>query len=317
MEARRFKLITDQRSIPFMFDGKNHGKIKNAKIFRWRIKLSQFDYEIVYRAGEFNTAPDVLSRMYCAQISLNQLYEVHSNLCHPGVTRMYHYVRAKNLPYSLDEVRKITASCKICAEVKPRFYTPPEMHVIKATKPMERLSIDFKGTIGNLNRNNYMLTVIDEYSRFPFAFPCSNINAETVIKCLTQLFSLFGLCSSIHLDRGSAFMSKEFIEFLRGKGIAYSRTSVYNPRGNGQCEKYNDIIWSGVKLALKLRNWPLSKWDVVLIDVLHSIRSLLCTATNTTPHKRFLTSIVAPLLEPLFLLGVFSWTCLVETSCPN
>ena len=110
-----------------MLDDENHGKIKNAKILRWRIELSQFDYEIVYRAGEFNTAPDVLSRMYRAQISLNQLYEVHSNLCHPGVTRMYHYVCAKNLPYSLDEVRKMTASCKICAEIKPRFYKPPEM----------------------------------------------------------------------------------------------------------------------------------------------------------------------------------------------
>ena len=84
-------------------------------------------------------------------------------------------------------------------------------------------------------------------------------------------------------------MSKEFIAFLRGKGIAYSRMSVYNPRGNGQCEKYNDVIWSGVKLALKSQNWPLSKWDVVLIDILHSIRSLLCTATNATPHERFLT----------------------------
>ena len=88
---------------------------------------------------------------------------------------MYHYVHAKNLPYLLDEVRKMTASCKICAEVKLRFYKPPEMHVIKARKPMKRLSIDFKSPIGNLNRNNYMLTVVDEYSRFPFAFSCSNI----------------------------------------------------------------------------------------------------------------------------------------------
>ena len=249
--------------------------------------------------------------MYCAQISLNQLNEVHSNLCHPGVTRMYHYVCAKNLPYSLDEIRKMTASCKICAEVKPRFYKPSKMHVIKATRPIERLSIDFKSLIENLNRNNYMLTVIDEYSRFLFAFPCSNINAEIINKCLTQLFSLFGLCSCIHSNRGSAFMSKEFIAFLRGKGIAYSRTSVYNLRGNGQCEKYNDVIWSGVKLALKSRNWPLSKWDVVLIDVLHSIRSLLCTGTNRTSHERFLTSIVAPLSEPLFLLGYL----LLDLSC--
>ena len=30
------------------------------------------------------------------------------------------------------------------------------------------------------------------------------------------------------------------------------------------------------------------KWDLVLIDILHYIRSLLCTATNTTPDQRFL-----------------------------
>ena len=132
-----------------------------------------------------------------------------------------------------------------------------------------------------------MLTVIDEYSRFPFAFPCCNIKAKTV-KCLTQLFLLFGLCLSICSNRGSAFMSKEFNAFLQGKSITYSWMSVYNLHGNGQCEKYNDIIWSGVKLALKLQNWPLSKWDVVLIDVLHSICFLLCTATKMTPHKQFL-----------------------------
>ena len=57
---------------------------------------------------------------------------------------------------------------------------------------------------------------------------------------------------------------------------------------NGQCEKYNDTIWSGVKLSLKDRQFLTSKWDAVLPDVLHLIRSLLCTRTNVTPHERFL-----------------------------
>ena len=62
---------------------------------------------------------------------------------------------------------------------------------------------------------------------------------------------------------------------------------MYNQRGNGQCEKYNDIIWSDVKLALKSQNWPLSRMDVDLINVLHSIHSLLYMATNTTPTSGF------------------------------
>ena len=67
-------------------------------------------------------APDTLSRVYCASVTLNYLPEIHCAFCHPVVTRMYHYVKTKNLPYSLDEIRKMTASCRVCAEVKPRFH---------------------------------------------------------------------------------------------------------------------------------------------------------------------------------------------------
>ena len=37
----------------------------------------------------------------------NTLHNIHASLCHPGITRLNHYVRAKNLPYSVDDVRKV------------------------------------------------------------------------------------------------------------------------------------------------------------------------------------------------------------------
>ena len=83
-------------------------------------------------------------------------------------------------------------------------------------------------------------------------------------------------------------MSSELKSFLNSRGIATSRTSSYNPQGNGQCERFNGIIWSALTLALRDRNLPPKYWQVVLPDVLHSARSLLCTATNSTPHERFL-----------------------------
>ena len=67
-----------------------------------------------------------------------------------------------------------------------------------------------------------------------------------------------------------------------------ARTSIYNPHGNGQCEKFNATLRSAVKLALKKHNLHVSNWDTVLPDALHCICSLLCTATNETPHERFL-----------------------------
>ena len=112
------------------------------------------------------------------------------------------------------------------------------------------------------------------------------MTAATVIKCFCSLFSIFGMPSYVHSDRGSNFMSHELKEFLHSKGIATSRTTPFNPKGNGQVERLNGTLWKTVTLALKTKALPISQWESVLLDSLHSVRSLLCTATNETPHER-------------------------------
>ena len=79
-----------------------------------------------------------------------------------------------------------------------------------------------------------MLTIIDEYSRFPFVYPCPTTDTNTVTTCLSQLFSLFGMLAHVHFGRGPSLMSNELKQWLHEKGIATSRTTPYNPQGNGQ-----------------------------------------------------------------------------------
>lgn len=81
-------------------------------------------------------------------------------------------------------------------------------------------------------------------------------------------------------------MSDQLKLFLHERGIATSRTSPYNPQGNGLVERYNGIVWKTVSLALKSLDLDVSDWETVLPDALHSIRSLLSTSTNSTPHER-------------------------------
>ena len=281
-----FRLITDQESVAFIYHPKQKGKVKNEKIQRWKIELSCFSYDVLYRPGPENTVADALSRATCSALPLNNLQELHNNLSHPGITRMYHFIRSRNLPYSVEDVRHMTANCTTCREIKPSFFRPKNQKLIKATQPFERLSLDFKGPLPSVSKNRYLLTIIDEYSRFPFAFECHDISSGTVVNKLCQLFSIFGMPSYIHSDRGSSFMSEELKSFLHSKGIATSRTTAYNPRGNGQVEKLNDTLWRAIQLSLKSKNFEIDQWECVLLDALHSIRSLLCTETNCTPHER-------------------------------
>ena len=287
--GRKFMLITDQRSISFMFDSKSKGKIKNEKINRWRIELSCFNFEISYRKGEENKGADMLSRSFnCAVPGFTPgLVEIHQALCHPGVTRLAHFIRTRNLPYSMEEVKRIVGSCHTCAKLKPTYtLIPSDQTLIKSTRPFERLSVDFKGPLPSVTKNRYMLTIVDEYSRFPFAYPCPDMTSSTVIRCFSQLFAIFGMPNFIHSDQGTSFMSSELKNYLTEKGVATSRTTPYNPEGNGQCERYNGIIWKTVQLACASKNLNIENWEVVLNDSLHSIRSLLCTSTNETPHER-------------------------------
>ena len=283
-----FKLVTDQKSVAFIYDKKSSkGKIKNDKIQRWKIELSPFVYDVVYRPGPQNHAPDALSWCNVMQTgSLEKLLKLHESLCHPGLTRMSPFVRQKNLPYSVEEIKTMTSKCHTCAELKPRFYKDNLGTLIKATQPFDRLSMDFKGPIPSRSANKYLLTVIDEYSRFPFAFACPDRTSSTLINCLCQLFTLFGMPQYIHFDRCSAFMSEELKSFLHSKGVASSHTTAYNPRGNGQVERLNGSLWKTINLALESQGLPVNHWENVLLDSLHSMRSLLCTETNTTLHER-------------------------------
>ena len=157
-------------------------------------------------------AADALTRAFCANItniSKINLTAIHNGLCHPGVTSLLHFVRSKNLPFSTEDVKRECSLCRVCAEIKPNFYKPSTGTLIKATQPMERWSIDFKGPVPSSSHNSYMQTIVDEYSRIPFAVPCPNMNGSTVIRCLGQLFSLCGVPSFIHSDRGSSFVSRE------------------------------------------------------------------------------------------------------------
>ena len=73
-------------------------------------------------------------------------------------------MRTKNLPFSVDDVKRVCFTCKICAELKPKFFQKPPETLMKAMRPWERISIDFKGPLKG--KNPYLLFVIVTLSHF-------------------------------------------------------------------------------------------------------------------------------------------------------
>ena len=83
------------------------------------------------------------------------------------------------------------SNCKICPEIKPCFLKHLEIHVIKATQPIESSSINFKGPLPSSCKNQYLLAIVDKFLRFLFAFPCSIMKCRSVIRCSMQMFHFY------------------------------------------------------------------------------------------------------------------------------
>ena len=167
--------------------------------------------------------------------------------------------QSKNLPFSIEEVKQVVKGCNICAEIKPQFLSRGNDSLVKATQPMERLSLDFKGPLPSVTTNKYLLIMIDEYSRFPFVFAYKDACSSTVIRCLDTLFSLCGTPTYIHSNNGTGFISKDFKSYLVEREIGSSISRIYHPTGNSHTERTVDTTWKTIQLALKWRKLPVSQ----------------------------------------------------------
>ena len=92
-----------------MLSQRKRSKIKNTKIQQWRFELGTSEYTIHYKPGLNNYAADLFSQICSSLTSAStnkNIYYNHATLGHPGITRLWHFIRSKNLPYSLSEVKQ-------------------------------------------------------------------------------------------------------------------------------------------------------------------------------------------------------------------
>lgn len=296
LAGRKFTVLTDQRGIAYLFDARPKSAIKNTKLSRWRMDMAEFDFVIEYRPGAENSAADALSRVaahvYDSERRRQQIEHAHCALGHAGVTRLMKYIERYDASLATQaDVREVVTACEICATNKPKFYKPAPGQLINATRPWQTLSVDFVGPKPPTSSGKrFILTVIDEFSRFPFAFALSDATATSVVSCLRTLFTLFGPPERLHSDRGTQFESRQLREFLDEWHVRKTRTTPYHPQGNGQCERLNGTLWKAINLLLAERKLAPTCWDVLLPTALHCIRSLPSRPLNfETPHEQIFT----------------------------
>ncbi|KYQ58870.1 Pro-Pol polyprotein [Trachymyrmex zeteki] len=98
-------------------------------------------------------------------------------------------------------------------------------------------------------------------------------SSKETIQCLGSTFDLFDNPSELVSDRGTAFSSYEFANFVRDRNISHHLIAVAVPWANGIVERVNRFLKSSLRKVMEdLANWPDKVGDIqyVINNTFHS-----------------------------------------------
>ncbi|GBL97205.1 Transposon Tf2-6 polyprotein [Araneus ventricosus] len=159
---------------------------------------------------------------------------------HFGVRKTFEFIRHKYQWKGMYlDTKNFCEHCEKCLENKPKAkLTQTQMIPKRNLAPGQCIAIDVVGKLPRSTDNkNFILTIIDHYSRYLEAYPLQNITSRTIINCLNKYFANFGLPKFLITDNATNFISNETVEFLDRLNIQHRKSSIYYPMANGLLER--------------------------------------------------------------------------------
>ena len=194
------------------------------------------------------------------------LYQVHNTIVsgHLGRKKTLEKLLQRFFWYGVsDDVYSWILRCDICAATKRPHKTPrAPLGKMQVGAPFDRLSTDYLGPLPLTPRSNrYILVATCAFTKWVEIIPVPDLSAKTCAnRLLNEVISRFGSPLTLHSDLGRTYESSVMSELCKLLEIKKTRTSVRNPRGNGQVERFNRSILRMIKAYLcgEQENWDLN-----------------------------------------------------------
>lgn len=205
---------------------------------------------------------------------------------HPGIIRMKNQLRLWAWwPGANDDVRECLRACTRCAIAdKTHQSLPPQADrsLPLPDGPWKIVAIDVMGPIETTAENRYLITLQDEYSKWPeIGSVKRSPSTRDVIQFLRPIFNRMGVPEVMKTDGGSIFNSAEFKTFLREAGSQHHVTTPYNSRSNSIVERLNGTVLSTLKMYAEQP----AQATKAIEEMLCAYRSTPHTTTGESPAK--------------------------------
>lgn len=176
-------------------------------------------------------------------------------------------------------------SCHVCQIHTPR--RPSKAPLINTTitsTPFTAISVDLVGPLqpASARGHRFILTVVDQATRYADAAPLRHIDADTVAQALIEMCTRVGFPRTLTSDNGKQFTAATFEAFLRIMGVKHRLTPVYHAQSNGLVERFNGTLKGMLR---KLAAEQPRDWDQYLPILLFAYRDAPQASTGLSPFE--------------------------------
>jgi hypothetical protein len=292
------------------------------KIVRWRLRLQEFNFQLVHIAGKSNVVADALSRCFSvagapacdsalpaevptvlaapvgAVSHLDDISAVHNALLgHHGIHRTEALLRGagKSWDSMRDEVAAFIQSCPTCQKVRlGQGSMAAALSTTVASEPFDVVAVDTVGPLPiDSNGNRYVIAVIDCFTRFVELRATASPTAQAAVTVLLDVFARYGAPRALRSDQGSQFTARLVEQFLKEVGTAHQLTFAYHPEANGIVERANAELGRHLR-ALVLDRRMASTWSAALPLVQRIMNAAPHAGTGTAPVRLLFGDAITP-----------------------